>query len=171
MLAGALRVLYGYNQWATGRVLDAATGLTAEQWLASGSAGRGSVRDTLVHVLDAQWTWLARWDGSLAHADPHRLTFNRADFPDVAAVRAVWMAVDQATQAFVDGLNEADVARFSTYTYANGVTYRQPLWQMMLHVANHGTQHRSEVAAMLTGFGCSPGDLDMLFYFPDAGER
>ena len=38
------------------------------------------------------------------------------------------------------------------------------LWGMMEHVLNHGTQHRAEVAAMLTGFGHSPGDLDLLFY-------
>jgi uncharacterized damage-inducible protein DinB len=36
---------------------------------------------------------------------------------------------------------------------------------MMVHVANHGTQHRSEVAAMLTAFGRSPGDLDALYFF------
>ena len=42
----------------------------------------------------------------------------------------------------------------------------------MLHQANHATQHRtplrgvlrSEVAAMLTQFGHSPGELDLLRY-------
>lgn len=36
------------------------------------------------------------------------------------------------------------------------------LWEVMLHVANHATQHRSEVALMLTTFRHSPGDLDIL---------
>ncbi|HYU21327.1 MAG TPA: DinB family protein [Chloroflexota bacterium] len=52
-------------------------------------------------------------------------------------------------------------------TLPNGAEFRLPLWQMMLHVANHGTQHRSEVAALLTGFGQSPGDLDLLVYLWD----
>ena len=29
------------------------------------------------------------------------------------------------------------------------------LWQMLLHLANHGTQHRSEAAVLLTGAGRS----------------
>ena len=41
-----------------------------------------------------------------------------------------------------------------------GVTHSLPLGQMLLHVVNHGTQHRSEVAMLLTELGHSPGDLD-----------
>ena len=39
-----------------------------------------------------------------------------------------------------------------------------PMWQLLAHVINHGTQHRSEAAALLTAEGRSPGDLDMVFF-------
>jgi uncharacterized damage-inducible protein DinB len=37
-----------------------------------------------------------------------------------------------------------------------------PMWQTMVHLMNHGTQHRSEAAVILTEAGGSPGDLDVL---------
>jgi uncharacterized damage-inducible protein DinB len=164
MLAAALHTLYEYNRWATRRLLEVAERLTPEQLHTPGNAGHGSVRDTLLHLISVQRSWLAWWDGSLSAEEAYRLTLDPADFPDLAALRTAWETVDQATQAFVAGLKDEDVARVYTHTLPNGADFRMPLWQMMLHVANHSTQHRSEVAAMLTGFGHSPGNLDLLFY-------
>ena len=48
---------------------------------------------------------------------------------------------------------------FVAYRY-DGV----PVWQMLVHVVNHGTQHRAEAAALLTSQGRSPGELDLIDY-------
>jgi uncharacterized damage-inducible protein DinB len=166
----AVRAVYGYNRWATERVLDAAACLTPEQWLTPGNAGRGSIRDTLVHIVSAQRFWLAWWDGSLRPEEARRLRLKPDDYPDVAAIRAMWEKVERATQDFLERLSEVQLVREYTNVQPDGRIFCLPLWQMMLHVANHGTQHRSEVAAMLTGFGHSPGDLDALVYFRPYGD-
>ena len=167
----AIRALYDYCGWATERILDAAALLLPEQWLALGSAGRGSARDTLVHVISAQRGWLAWWNGSLPADVAYQHVLDPAQFPDPPAVRVVWSSVEHATRLFLDELTEADLARVYSHTFPNSRTFRLPLWQMLLHVANHGTQHRSEVAAMLTGFCHSPGDLDLLTFFRPFGEQ
>jgi uncharacterized damage-inducible protein DinB len=164
MLAEALRTLYGYNRWATERVLEVTSRLASEQLNAPGTAGHGSVRETLLHMLDTHRGWLSWWDGSLSAEDAYNLQTNAADYPDLEAVRGLWESIEAQTQAYVAGLSDADAARVYSHTFANGTAFSMVLWQMMLHVANHGTQHRSEVAAMLTTFGQSPGDLDLLHY-------
>lgn len=164
MFAEALRRLYRYNTWATERILDTATSLTSEQLLAPGGAGHGSIRDTLVHLIGTHRGWLSWWDGSLSAEAAYNRRLDAAEYPDVAALRRVWAEVAQQTEAFVAGLKDEDPERLYGFDLPNGQRWEMPLWGMMQHVVNHGTQHRAEVAAMLTGFGHSPGDLDLLFY-------
>jgi len=166
MLIEALRTSYDYNHWATGRILDVAAALTPEQLNAPGNAGHGSIRETLLHQVSTQQSWVSWWDGSLSLGEALAYRLDPAAYPDLAALRAAWESVEAQTFRFLDGLTDEDTQR----AYEAQLPWGLPpttfiLWQMMLHVANHGTQHRSEVAAMLTAHDHSPGNLDLLFYF------
>jgi uncharacterized damage-inducible protein DinB len=86
-----------------------------------------------------------------------------ADLPHIAAVRHQWSAIGAGTDAFLGTLrSDEDLARRYRRTGSDGTVVERELWLGMLHVANHGTQHRAEVAVMLTALGRSPGDLDLL---------
>jgi uncharacterized damage-inducible protein DinB len=164
VLAEALRTLYGYNRWATDRVLDAAEKLSNDQLNAPGVAGRGSIRETLVHMIGTQRGWLSWWDGSLPPMEAYALQLDPAAVADLAGLRQVWQEAEEQMATFLARLDDELAARDYAFSQPNGAEFRMPLWRMMLHVANHGTQHRSEIAAMLTQAGASPGDLDLLFY-------
>ena len=146
MLADAIRSLYAYGAWANARVLDAAAQLSPAQLVAATGGGYGSIRDTLVHVAAAEWLYLERWRGR----SPTTL-WDPAAFPDITAIRAQWAAVEAETQAFVADLRETDLDRVVAYVNLQGETWAYPLWQQLLHQANHATQHRSEAALLLTG--------------------
>ena len=163
MLSETLRTVYGYDRAANEQILDTAAELTLEQWLAPGSAGQGSVRDTLLHVLTAHGNWLGLCDRSLTADQAFAQQLDPADYPNVAAVRALWRRIDAASQAFLGRLDEAEAAsqRGGTFPWS-GEQFSQPVWAILLHVANHSTQHRSEAAAMMTAFGRSPGYLDLM---------
>ncbi len=66
--------------------------------------------------------------------------------------------------AFVDSLTDERLNAPFQYKNTRGEKLQNILWQAMAHVVNHGTQHRSEAAAMLTEFNHSPGDIDLIMF-------
>ena len=157
MIIEYIRTLYDYNTWANKHILDTAAQLGAERFVAKVGASFDSARDTLVHIMSSQWLWLSRWHGSSPRA-----VLSPADFPDLAVIRARWEPIEDDTRAFVGGLADAELGRVIEYVTTAGEPKAFPLWQLMAHQVNHATQHRSEVAVMLTQFGHSPGGLDFL---------
>ncbi len=154
----ALHFLYDYNTWATQRVLEAAERLRLQQFVAR-QDGQDAIRDLLVHTVWAQWIWLERCRG----ASPTDV-WKPGDFPYVATLTARWREVDTATHAFLDQLTEDDLSHVFAYQNFAGETWRYPVWQALLHQANHAQQHRSEAALLLTRAGSSPGSLDLLVF-------
>ena len=151
--------LYQYNTWANARILRTAANLTLEQFLAPASFSYGGLRGTLVHTLFAEWIWRRRWEG---HSPTEWLM--PKDFPDFEALRTRWAKEKKELMNFVENVSEAALDSTIHYRSTGGKPYQNTLWHLMAHLVNHGTQHRSEAAAMLTGFGYSPGDIDLIVY-------
>lgn len=154
----ALRFLYDYNTWAMHRVLEAAGRLPLQQFVA-GQDGHDAIRDVLVHTVWAQWLWLERCRGGSPTA-----ILQPGEFPYVATLSARWREVDAATHDYLATLAEADLQRIIAYQNFAGETWHYPVWQALLHQANHAQQHRSEAALLLTRAGSSPGSLDLLVF-------
>jgi len=153
-------ILYKYNQWSNARILNAAANVTNEQYLAPASFPHGGLRGTLVHALFAEWIWRNRWEGT---SPTKRLKPD--DFPTFESLRVRWAEEEKLLMSFVDGLTDERLNSKFRYTSTEGKPYERILWQAMAHLVNHGTQHKTEAAAMLTDFGHSPGDIDMIWFF------
>jgi uncharacterized damage-inducible protein DinB len=154
-----LRELYAYHARANQRILVAAHGMGDSELDQAPIPAHGSLRETMVHALSAEWVWLNRVSGF----SPAGM-LSAAEFPSLVSIQLRWEAETTALRNLIDGLTEYDLSRSVTYT-RQGREHATPLWQILVHVANHGTQHRSELAAMLTALGRSPGDLDIIGYF------
>lgn len=151
--------LYKYNQWANQKILNAAANVTEEQFLADASFPHGGLRSTLVHTMFAEWIWRSRWEGT---SPTYR--FKPDEFPTYESLHTRWMEEEKKLMEFVDGLTDEKLNQVIPYKNTKGVPLQQVLWKMMAHVVNHGTQHRAEAAALLTDFGCSPGDVDLIYF-------
>ena len=156
-------VLYQYNQWANAKILNAAAHVTPEQFAAPAPFPHGGLRGTLVHALFAEWIWRKRWEGT----SPTQ-RFNPADFPTVESLRTRWQEEEKQLMDFVSNVSEERLNSPFDYKNTAGKPFTQVMWQVMAHVVNHGTQHRSEAAAMLTDLGYSPGDLDLISFLTES---
>lgn len=152
-----LRLLYGYTYWATARILERAARVSAEQFIAPAPVPWRSLRGTLVHTLDVEASWRAIWQGRPEVWDAPALPDE--DFPTAAALAARWREDEGRMRAYLAGLCDDDLAR--AVDLPSGPV---PLWPLLVHVVNHGMQHRSEAAMLLTEYGHSPGDLDLAFF-------
>lgn len=153
-------VLYDYNFWATRRIAGAAGKLTQAQFTASTPLSWGSVRDVLTHVLGAEWIWRVRCQEGQA---PPKL-LDPAEFPTLEALLARWAVEEAAMRGYLASLTDAELNAPITYRNTAGKPFTAVLWQILVHVVNHGTQHRAEVAHVLTSLGHSPGDIDLILF-------
>lgn len=152
-----IRHVYGYNEWANGKLLDAAGVLTDEELNAIEAASWGSLITELGHIAGAQVVWLQRWQEG---QNPRPIT-GVQELSTLTEVRALFAGSHGDLRKFVDSLTDEKLDAVLRYRDSAGNDAEKPLWQMMVHVANHGTYHRGEFAGVLTDLGYSPGDLDM----------
>ena len=166
MIVADLRLLIDYHYWARNRILDAVSALTPEQYSRDLGGSFRSVRDTLVHLYSAEWTWYQRWQGT----SPTQM-LSPDQFPDMDSIRTAWVAHEARVRAFVDGLDEAGVNRMYDYKGFNGAAGSSILWQMVQQVVNHGTYHRGQVTTMLRQLGAAPAkSMDIIGYHREQAQ-
>ena len=151
--------LYDYNNWANARLLDACAGLTPEQFTRDLGSSFPSVRDTLAHILGAEWIWLERWNGRSPAALP---PVN--EFADLAALRSRWEVLAAELLNFVHEVTASELEHVVEYRNVKGKACSYPLASMLQHVVNHGSYHRGQVVAFLRQLGAKPKSLDLLIY-------
>lgn len=155
-----IQLIYEYDYWANKKILAASVNITQEQFTAPASFPYGGLHGTLLHILDAEWGWRMFFQNNNWSAPDLSAT----EFPDIATFKSRWPAEETAMRAYLATLQDEDLQTHLRYTTAEGFKRDRILWHCLLHVVNHGTQHRSEAAALLTDFGSSPGDLDFTVF-------
>lgn len=155
-----IQFLYDYNYWANHKILATAGMLTEGQYLAPRPYSHGGIRDTLVHILSAEWIWRVRCEEQLFPTAVLAVD----DFPSLESLRRRWQHEEARMRGYVAGLSDEGLDRVVRYKTTGGVAHENVLWQLLVHVVNHGGEHRSTVAGYLTEEGHSPGDLDMVYF-------
>ena len=159
-----IKLLYDYNDWADERILAACARVSPEQYAAPTSYGHGGLRATMVHILDNIWQQRITLQGyyrePLADEAAYDATELHEDaLPTFVMLRERWTIEQREMRAYLDTLNEETLNGVIRYVIP-GVIRERVVWHILLDLILHATQHRSEAAALLTGYGQSPGDFD-----------
>ena len=161
--AAEIRELYEFNRWANDRVRSTVARVSDEDFVRDLKNSYPSLRDTLLHIMGAEWVWLARWIGTSPPAmPPEWQTYTRAQ------IDVEWGALETAQRAFIDKLTDAELDRVVGYRTFKGESHTNPLWQLMRHLVNHSTYHRGQITTMLRQLGHEPIATDLVVFYRQA---
>jgi uncharacterized damage-inducible protein DinB len=152
--------LYEYGRFANRKFLEAISTLTPEEFTRTVGGSYGSIRTTMVHLLGAEWGWLARCGGP-ARGD----RLKPEDYPTFQSVVALADKVEGFERDFLPTLSDADLTRLVEFSFVPGQTYRMTVGQMLHHAAIHSIHHRGQAALLTRMLGHAPGNFDALFYY------
>jgi len=159
MTVNDLKVLYEYSYWANRKLFRVVTWLTPEEFTQHLAGSYGSIRNTLVHALSAEWGWLDRCGGR-----PRGSRLKAENYPTAQSLIAEWKKVEAYMRGFLSGLKDEDLAREVEFTIEGMERHTMSMGSLMQHSAIHGIHHRGQVALLLRMLGYEPGNFDMLIY-------
>lgn len=160
MNADAFRHFYDYHFAENRKIWDAyITPLSQEQFTQPVDYSLGSVQNQIVHLMSVDQAWFSDLRGI-----EMRESFNPSPFDDRAAIRAYWDTVEHNMRDYLAALQ--DDMLFEK-PFAAGEDKDLILWQVLLHVANHGTDHRAQILRLLNDLGAKTGPQDYIFYVYD----
>jgi uncharacterized damage-inducible protein DinB len=158
MHAEALRHFYGYH-FAENRTLwdRYVAQLSAEQFTQPLPYSHGSVRDQIVHLMDVDDVWFSELQG----VEPLEPVAAAQD-DDRQILRARWDAIEQRMRAYLAALQAETLDTRPIQEPEEDSDLL--VWQVLLHVVNHGTDHRAQLLRSLNDLGLDTRSQDYIFY-------
>lgn len=156
MNADAFRHFYEYHFAENRKIWDRyITALSDEQFTQPAAYSRGSVREQLLHLISCDDSWFSGLRGVEIPDDLKSVDFENRD-----SIRAHWDKVEQTMREYLQNLRDETLAEKPL----SGEDKDLILWQVLLHVANHGTDHRAQILRLLNDMGVDTKYQDYIFY-------
>ncbi len=152
-----VRTFIDYHIAMTRRVWSSIDQLSEGQFVADDAYSRGSIRNLMVHLCHTDLRWLT---GLKNLPDPGRSMKKYEEYPDRATVRQYWKSVSTELAEYVHKLGPAELDEYPA-------DIPGPRWEVLLHLVNHGTDHRSTVLQKLQRCGAPTFDQDFIMWRAD----
>jgi uncharacterized damage-inducible protein DinB len=157
-----LAEIFKYNRWANLQILNTCRGLTDEQLDARAPGTSGPVRELLQHIAGAQQTFVLRTSGRQHEGELGR----ESAWPGFETLEEVLTISNDELVQIAESL---DVDREVDLPFM-GKVFKFPVSFFMVHAAEHGVEHRTEIRFTLAHLGIEAPDLDGWPYSVAAGH-
>jgi uncharacterized damage-inducible protein DinB len=154
-----IREMFRFNTWANDGIREA-LGSADEQLLRSPIDGFwfGSIFFILTHILGAETIWLARLRDKDARVAPQSVD----DFASAEGLVEAWAQKDQEWEDWAATLSSEQLAGDVTVSRRDGSTATYKLWQPVMQIPFHGTEHRGHATVAMTQLGIQHGPQDFI---------
>jgi uncharacterized damage-inducible protein DinB len=161
MNANAFRHFYDYHFAENRKIWDRyITPLSDEQFTQHVNYSHGSIRDQIVHLMDVDDIWFSELQNT-SPAEP----LPPVSVDDRQAIRTRWDEIEQRARGYLAALQ--DEMLFERPIKEPDEDRDLIVWQVLLHVVNHGTDHRAQLLRQLNDLGMQTKSQDYIFYVYD----
>ena len=136
--------LASYNIWANNLLLDAIGQLSPELQNKEVSSSFPSLYQTVLHVWNAESIWWQRLklqERIIPPAENFTGSFNELTHQVIS--------LDKRWSDWINNVQEHMLQHVFLYQNSKREQFKQPVFQMLLHLFNHGTYHRGQLVTMM----------------------
>jgi uncharacterized damage-inducible protein DinB len=164
MNAKEIRKIFDYNFWAFERVWECICQISDEQFVQPIDYSTGSIRNIVAHIMSANRNWMGQLQDTPTLT---RLVYE--DFIVLSQTKTKWDELRKEFMDFLDSLTQEQLDESVNWELpARGLKFSNLRWEILLHVANHATDHRAQILAILHHhFHVKTVEQDMILYLAE----
>lgn len=158
--------LWHYNRWAWQHIFNSMGRLTQAEFELERPLFWGSLHGLLAHCLAAEKIWIARLEGE----NPDRLE-NQEDYPSLSFIQSEWETTFDQWKRYLDSVDDSMLAERINYKSTSGRNRNNERNDIVQHVFNHATEHRSQMTPILFNLNHPTPPLDFIYFSVEYDQK
>ncbi len=163
----SFRILAQYNIWATQRLCESLKSVSDDDFNKDVGLYFKSIVGTLNHLLLGEhYLWYSRFKQGISPA----IALNTMIQTKKTALLDELQEKSKNWIEFLEQLDEKTLNADLTYKRVSGQQLTLPYAATLMHVFNHGTHHRGQITAAMTGLGYACPELDLVYMLAEQSQ-